>query len=186
MEDPVPPGDSVPHITVPFPPTTPIHGKYTHLQPLNASHTPSPYKHLGGPSNASLWTFLPMPAPFTRDAMAAIVDQWTTNGGDPQYFAIMSGPAEEKEGEEKDAQVEAVGVICYAAIFPEHRRIEVAWVIFGNALQRTRKATEVFYLLLDRAFSMGYQRVEWKANSLNAPSLAAANRLGFTAEGIFR
>lgn len=122
-----------------------------------------------------------MSAPGTRDAMASIVERWTSRGGaDPQYFAVLSGPAD------SSTPVEAVGVICYAAVFPEHRRLEVAWVVFGSALQRTRQATEVFYLMLERAFSLGYSRLEWKANSLNAPSLSAAARLGFTSEGIFR
>jgi RimJ/RimL family protein N-acetyltransferase len=72
-------------------------------------------------------------------------------------------------------------------IVPEHRRLEIGWVILGAALQRTRPATEAFYLLLRRAFDeLGYQRVEWKANALNAASLAAAERLGFTSEGTFR
>ena len=33
---------------------------------------------------------------------------------------------------------------------------------------------------------MGYRRYEWKCNALNGPSRAAALRLGFTFEGIFR
>jgi RimJ/RimL family protein N-acetyltransferase len=33
---------------------------------------------------------------------------------------------------------------------------------------------------------LGYRRYEWKCNALNAPSRAAALRLGFTFEGIFR
>ena len=38
-----------------------------------------------------------------------------------------------------------------------------------------------------RAFDeLGYRRYEWKCDSLNAPSRAAALRYGFTFEGIFR
>jgi hypothetical protein len=33
---------------------------------------------------------------------------------------------------------------------------------------------------------LGYRRYEWKCDSLNAPSRAAALRYGFTFEGIFR
>ena len=33
---------------------------------------------------------------------------------------------------------------------------------------------------------LGYRRYEWKCDSLNAPSRAAAQRLGFQYEGIFR
>jgi RimJ/RimL family protein N-acetyltransferase len=42
-------------------------------------------------------------------------------------------------------------------------------------------------LLMRRAFDeLGYRRYEWKCDSLNAPSRAAALRYGFTFEGIFR
>jgi hypothetical protein len=38
-----------------------------------------------------------------------------------------------------------------------------------------------------RAFEeFGYRRYEWKCDALNAPSRAAAARLGFRFEGIFR
>lgn len=32
----------------------------------------------------------------------------------------------------------------------------------------------------------GFRRYEWKCNALNAPSIAAAERLGFSFEGVFR
>jgi RimJ/RimL family protein N-acetyltransferase len=42
-------------------------------------------------------------------------------------------------------------------------------------------------LMMTRVFDeLGYRRYEWKCDSLNAPSRAAAERLGFTFEGIFR
>ena len=43
------------------------------------------------------------------------------------------------------------------------------------------------YLMMRRAFDeLGYRRYEWKCDALNAPSRAAALRLGFQFEGIFR
>ncbi|PUB18579.1 GNAT family N-acetyltransferase [Yoonia sediminilitoris] len=54
-------------------------------------------------------------------------------------------------------------------------------------LQRTPLATEAMYLMMRRVFAdMGYRRYEWKCDALNAPSRAAATRLGFQFEGIFR
>lgn len=42
-------------------------------------------------------------------------------------------------------------------------------------------------LLARHAFDdLGYRRLEWKLDSLNAPSAAAARRLGFRYEGRFR
>ena len=42
------------------------------------------------------------------------------------------------------------------------------------------------YQMMKRAFDLGYRRYEWKCDALNAPSRAAAQRLGFSFEGIFR
>jgi RimJ/RimL family protein N-acetyltransferase len=48
-------------------------------------------------------------------------------------------------------------------------------------------STEAMALMMSRAFDeLGYRRYEWKCDSLNAPSRAAALRLGFTFEGLFR
>ena len=40
--------------------------------------------------------------------------------------------------------------------------------------------------MMRRAFELGYRRYEWKCDALNAPSRAAAERFGFSYEGIFR
>jgi hypothetical protein len=42
------------------------------------------------------------------------------------------------------------------------------------------------YLMMQRAFDLGYRRYEWKCDALNAASRAAAQRLGLSFEGIFR
>ena len=43
------------------------------------------------------------------------------------------------------------------------------------------------YLMMRRAFDeLGYRRYAWQCNSLNAKSRAAATRLGFTFEGVWR
>jgi hypothetical protein len=54
-------------------------------------------------------------------------------------------------------------------------------------MARSRRATEALYLaaryVLDE---LGYRRFEWNCNNHNAPSKAAAERFGFSFEGIFR
>jgi RimJ/RimL family protein N-acetyltransferase len=65
--------------------------------------------------------------------------------------------------------------------------IEIGHLNFSPLLQRTTAATEAIFLMLSRAFDdLGYRRCEWKCDSLNAPSRAAALRFGFTYEGLFR
>jgi len=81
----------------------------------------------------------------------------------------------------------AAGVACYANITPAMGVIEVAALVFSPLLQRKPAATEAHYLLMRRAFDeLGYRRYEWKCDSHNMPSRAAALRLGFTYEGTFR
>ncbi len=40
--------------------------------------------------------------------------------------------------------------------------------------------------MMDWAFRAGYRRYEWKCDALNLPSRRAAQRLGFSYEGVFR
>ena len=40
--------------------------------------------------------------------------------------------------------------------------------------------------MMRRVFELGYRRYEWKCDALNARSRAAAQRYGFSFEGIFR
>ena len=81
----------------------------------------------------------------------------------------------------------AVGVAAYLRIEPAVGVIEVGHIAFSPLLQRTPAATEAMYLMMRRVFDeLGYRRYEWKCDALNAPSRAAAERLGFTFEGVFR
>ncbi|MFO1047474.1 MAG: GNAT family protein [Geminicoccaceae bacterium] len=94
---------------------------------------------------------------------------------DPLFFAIL------------DAAGRAVGVATLMRIEPAMGVIEVGNIAFSPLLQRTPAATEAMYLMMCRAFDeLGYRRYEWKCDSLNAPSRAAAERLGFRYEGLFR
>jgi RimJ/RimL family protein N-acetyltransferase len=80
-----------------------------------------------------------------------------------------------------------VGMASYLRIKPEHGVIEIGWIWYGPPLQRTTAATEVIYLLARHAFDgLGYRRLEWKCDALNAASQRAAERYGFQFEGVFR
>jgi RimJ/RimL family protein N-acetyltransferase len=81
----------------------------------------------------------------------------------------------------------AVGMSSYLRIEPGVGVIEVGHIHFSPLMQRTPIATETMYLMMCRVFDeLRYRRYEWKCDALNAPSCAAAKRLGFTFEGIFR
>src|SRR5688572_17911801 len=72
-------------------------------------------------------------------------------------------------------------------IDPANGVIETGHLNYSPLLQRKPAATEAMFLLMRRVFDeLGYRRYEWKCDSLNAPSRAAAERLGFRYEGLFR
>jgi RimJ/RimL family protein N-acetyltransferase len=82
---------------------------------------------------------------------------------------------------------EAAGYASYMRIDPAHGVVEVGNILLSPALQRTTAATEAMYLMAGHVFEeLGFRRYEWKCNALNVPSRRAAERLGFTFEGIFR
>ncbi len=121
-----------------------------------------------------MWTYLPY-GPF---ATRADYHAWVATGSasaDPLFFAIVD-----------QATGRPAGVAAYLRIDPANGVIEIGHLAYSPALQRTTAATEAMYLMIRRVFELGYRRCEWKCNALNAPSRAAALRLGFTHEGTFR
>ena len=79
------------------------------------------------------------------------------------------------------------GMASFMRIVPEFGVIEIGHIWFASALQRTRQATEAIFLMARHAFDdLGYRRLEWKCDALNARSRRAAERFGFTFEGVFR
>jgi RimJ/RimL family protein N-acetyltransferase len=125
-------------------------------------------------ADGRMWTYLPY-GPF--DEFAAY-DRWVREVSavsDPSFHAVI----DLKTGR-------AVGVASYLRIDPPAGSIEVGHIAYSPMLQRTPAATETMYLMMRRAFTLGYRRYEWKCDALNAGSRAAAQRLGFSYEGIFR
>lgn len=128
------------------------------------------------------WTYLPY-GPF---ADLASYRDWVSQvcrSDDPCFYAIVD--TDSTSG--VVAVAGAVGVASYLRVQPEVGSIEVGHVHYSPLLQRRRTATEAQFLLMSHAFEdLGYRRYEWKCDALNAPSRAAAERLGFCYEGIFR
>jgi len=80
----------------------------------------------------------------------------------------------------------ASGVASYLRITPASASVEVGHIHYAAALKRSPAATEAMFLMADHVFKLGYRRYEWKCDALNAGSRAAAARLGFVFEGVFR
>jgi RimJ/RimL family protein N-acetyltransferase len=122
----------------------------------------------------AVWTYMPY-GPFEDEASMATWLEGLSGSSDPRFFAVTL------------ADGEPIGVVSYLNAVAADRRIEIGHIWYVPAAQRTYVNTEVAFLLLRHAFEdLGYRRVEWKCDTLNARSRAAAARLGFTFEGVFR
>jgi RimJ/RimL family protein N-acetyltransferase len=174
--DLLPVGDPVPGEPARGPDRSPMLGRYVSLVPVDAgAHAAALFRATEGPDGETVWTYMPY-GPFAdEDEMAA----WLATiapSTDPMFFAVV-----------ERATDQPVGVVSYLNIVPLDRRIELGHIWYAPEAQRGRANTEVAFLLLGRAFDdLGYRRAEWKCDAMNARSRAAAHRLGFTFEGIFR
>jgi len=155
------------------PERVPLDGAHVRLEPIDPrTHQIALYVAAGNPE---IWRFLAT-GPYADEASFAALLADCARSEDPLYYAIV---------DLRDGR--AGGVASYLRITPEHGVIEIGHIWFGDGLQRTREATEAIYLLARHAFDdLGYRRLEWKCNALNAASRRAAERFGFTFEGIFR
>ena len=64
--------------------------------------------------------------------------------------------------------------------------VEIGAIAHGAGLARSASSTEAHYLLMRRAFDLGYRRYAWRCDDANRASKRAAVRLGFTHEGTWR
>jgi RimJ/RimL family protein N-acetyltransferase len=147
------------------------------LEPVEvAAHAESLYRlSHARPEDAVLWTYLAY-GPF---ADQGAFERWLAaraRSDDPLFFAIIEG-----------ASGQASGMASYLNIVPANGCIEIGHIWFAPPLQKTRAATEAIFLMMRHVFDdLGYRRVEWKCDALNAASRGAARRFGFTYEGTFR
>lgn len=161
------------------PPASPdgssLDGRWCRLERLDAAaHGLGLHTAYTAESRSDLWTYLPY-GPFPcPDAYGAWIRQSCT-GADPLFYAVVDR-----------ATGQAVGLAAYLRIKPGAGTIEIGHLCFSPGLQQTPAATEVIFLMVEKAFELGYRRVEWKCDALNDPSRRAAERFGFVFEGIFR
>jgi RimJ/RimL family protein N-acetyltransferase len=159
------------------PARTTLRGEYAVLRPIDAREDAESLFAVSHPpeGDGKTWVYLPdgpYESPEHLREMLASVEA----SQDPLYFTI-----------ERNSDQRPVGQASYLRIAPDAGVIEIGHIWFGAPLKRTSAATEAIYLLLRHAFDdLGYRRVEWKCNSLNAASRRAAERFGFSFEGVFR
>ena len=160
----------------PRPPRTAIEGRYCRVEPVDpVRHAADLHAANREDAEDRIWTYLSY-GPFeTLDDYRAWLEA-TCLGDDPLFHAIVDAATEK-----------AVGVASYLRIEPRAGVIETGHINYAPLLQKTAGATEAMFLMMRRVFDeLGYRRYEWKCDALNAGSRAAAERLGFAYEGIFR
>ncbi len=139
-------------------------GRRVRLEPLSAGHE-ADLRRIDDPA---LFRYLPQaPGDFPQWFDTALT------GRDPLYFAVVVDGV-------------ALGRVSVMRMDLPNGVAEIGNVLWGPGLRRTPAATEAVFLLLDHLFTLGARRVEWKCDNRNDASKAAALRLGFTFEGVFR
>lgn len=150
-----------------------LEGRSVRLEALDADlHAADLFRAFSG--HDGLWDYMPY-GPFSS---ASAYHRWVKENqgkADPVFYAIRNL-----------ATGHADGIASFLRIAPEAGSIEVGHICFSPGLQRGIAATEAMFLMMRWAFDAGYRRYEWKCNALNMPSRRAAQRLGFSYEGIFR
>ena len=162
---------------VDLPQRTDYVGKFITLSPVNpktdvvelyaCSH--------GSDIKKQIWTYMSY-GPFDSTHS---MQKWLAEGirsNDPLFFSVYHHESKQR-----------VGMVSFLNIVSDMRRLELGHLWYSPNSQRSNVNTEAIYLMLCEAFDrLKYRRVEWKCDSLNERSRAAALRLGFKFEGTFR
>jgi len=172
-----PVGPAIPDWTPrPKPPRTAMAGRTCRVEPLDVGrHADDLFRANAADTDGRNWTYLSDERPAGPGAWRAWLARHAA-GDDRLVHAVIDVAAGR-----------AAGIASYMRIDPANGVIEIGHINFAPRLQRTVAASEALILMIRRAFDeLGYRRVEWKCDALNAPSRAAALRLGFCNEGVFR
>jgi len=160
----------------PLPTDVTLQGRSCRLEPLDLNrHGYDLYAAYASASDGRDWTYLPV-GPFGSETDFLRHIESAASSLDPKHFAVVDAGLDR-----------AVGTLSLMRADIKSGSIEVGWVVFSPLLKRKAASTEAQFLLMQYVFDdLGYRRYEWKCDSLNEPSRNAAERLGFSFEGIFR
>ena len=154
---------------------TTLTGRFCRIEPLNAAkHAADLHAANSLDATGEGWTYLAS-GPFANFADYQTWAQKSEASVDPAFHALIDLTTQKP-----------VGVAAYMRIDAEHGVVEIGNLRFSPLMQRTPVSTEAMYLMMKHVFTLGYRRYEWKCDTFNAPSRRAAQRFGFSYEGVFR
>lgn len=151
----------------------PLRGSIVHLLPLTAEH----HAGLWDAAQDTDWTWMPLDAGASPEAFA-------------RWLARMHDGAAARElapfTTVRAADGRIIGSTQIHDLRPEYRRFEIGGTWLARSAWRTGANIEAKLLQLEHAFSLGYQRVEFKTHPDNARSRGALAALPAQFEGILR
>lgn len=158
------------------PARAPILGRYVDLVPLDvAAHAEGLFSAASVRDADEKFRWLPEAPPQDLTAVTAWAEK-ASQSTDPLFFAVLDKATGKVAGRQALMRIDTSNGV-----------IEIGNIYWGPLIARQRGATEALFLFMHQAFDvLGYRRFEWKCNNDNVPSKIAAERFGFTAEGVFR
>ena len=154
----------------------PLPGVRHDLEPIDPGrHVADLFAGSHTPAAEGMWTYLSY-GPFANaETMRAWLDSCAVTS-DPLFYAVV-----------ERATGRAVGMCSLLRIVPDMKTLELGHIWYVPAVQGTGVNADMALTLLTACFEQwGYRRAEWKCDALNGRSRAAALKLGFTFEGVFR
>ena len=150
-------------------------GKTLSLVPLKSNeHCDDLYSSQSIDKEGANWIYLPY-GPFKNKKTYLSWLKEIENNDDTVFFAAI-----------RKLDNKAIGITSFLRINIKFGVIEVGHINFSPLLQKTTEATEAMFLMMKWVFENGFRRYEWKCNAENLRSRKAAQRLGFSYEGVFR
>lgn len=160
----------------PVPERVVLEGRYVRLEPLSAAlHGDDLFEASSIADIGERFRWLFENPPESREAFEAWLRKVEAST-DPLFFAVIDKASGKVAGRQTLMRIDAANGV-----------IEIGNIYWGPLVSRKPAATEALFLFASYIFDrLGYRRFEWKCNNRNEPSKRAAERFGFTHEGVFR
>jgi RimJ/RimL family protein N-acetyltransferase len=151
-----------------------MEGRFVRLEPLDAARHGDALFAVTA-DEPERYRYLFEPPPKDRAGLQPWLDKAETST-DPFWFTVIDRTSGAIVGRQSLMRIDPVfGVI------------EIGSILWSGLMARSPASTEALFLFARHAFDdLGYRRFEWKCDNRNEPSKKAAQRFGFTFEGVFR